>query len=104
MIKRPKSIEAAVASQISKEREALAKCVEERDQIASKLADFQKNFLPAAIREMGKRWLTDRVPDRLEAKGIDDPIYGHFLLDSTLATLLSHPLLQRLARVKQLSF
>ena len=44
------------------------------------------------------------MPSRLEAKGIDDPIYGHFLLDPTLATLLSHPLLQRLARVKQLSF
>jgi HD superfamily phosphohydrolase len=104
MIKRPKSIEDAVASQISKEREALVKCVEERDQVASKLAEFQKNFLPAAIREMGRRWLTDSVPDRLEAKGIDDPIYGHFLLDPKLATLLSHLLLQRLARVKQLSF
>jgi HD superfamily phosphohydrolase len=103
-IKRPKSIEDAVASQISKEREALAKCVEERDQIASRLAEFQKHFLPAAVREMGRRWLTDRVPNRLEAKGIDDPIYGHFLLNPTLATLLSHPLLQRLARVKQLSF
>jgi HD superfamily phosphohydrolase len=103
-IKRPKSIEDSVASQISKEREALAKCVEERDQVASKLAEFQKDFLPAAVREMGRRWLTDRIPDRLEAKGIDDPIYGHFLLDPTLATLLSHPLLQRLARVKQLSF
>ena len=104
MIKRPKSIEDAVVSLISKEREALSKCEEERDQAASKLVEFQKNFLPAAIREMGNRWLTDRVPDRLEAKGIDDPIYGHFLLDPILATLLSHPLLQRLARVKQLSF
>jgi HD superfamily phosphohydrolase len=97
MIKRPKSIEDAVVSQISKEREAFSKCVEERDQVASKLADFQRNLLPAAIREMGGRWLTVRVPDRLEAKGIDDPIYSHFLLDPTLATLLSHPLLQRLA-------
>jgi len=102
--KRPRSIEDAVAGLISKERSDLAECVEERDQIASKLTEFQKNFLPAAVREMGGRWLTDRVPDRLESKGIDDPIYGHFRLSPTLATLLSHPLLQRLARVKQLSF
>ncbi|PYX44543.1 MAG: hypothetical protein DMG79_20680 [Acidobacteria bacterium] len=100
--KRPKSPEAAAARLVSQLRNELENRTRERDQLSSKLAST--GILPVAVREMGRRWLTDRVPERLEAKGIDDPIYGHFLLDPTLATLLSHPLLQRLARVKQLSF
>lgn len=100
--KRPRSPEAAAARLVSQLRGELENRTRERDQLSSELANT--GILPAAVREMGRRWLTDRVPDQLGAKGIDDPIYGHFLLDPTLATLLSHPLLQRLARVKQLSF
>jgi HD superfamily phosphohydrolase len=100
--KRPRSPEAAAASLVSKLRNELENRTEERDQLSSKLAST--GTLAAAVKEMGRRWLTDAVPSRLGAKGIDDPIYGHLLLDPTLATLLSHPLLQRLARVKQLSF
>jgi HD superfamily phosphohydrolase len=99
---RPRSPEAAAAVLVSQLRNELDARTGERDQLSSRLAST--GLLPAAVREMGQRWLTKAVPSRLEAKGIDDPIYGHFLLDPTLATLLSHPLLQRLARVKQLSF
>lgn len=99
---RPRSPEAAAAILVSDLRNELENRTTERDQLSARLASA--GVLPAAVREMGQRWLTNAVPSHLEPKGIDDPVYGHFLLDRTVATLLSHPLLQRLARVKQLSF
>src|SRR5207247_11280136 len=102
--KRPKSPEDAAASLISEARQQFEICDKERVRITAALAEMERNLLPAVVRKMGRRWLTNEVPPLLEAQAIDDPIYGHILLNQILATLVSHPLLQRLARVKQLSF
>ncbi|PYP93337.1 MAG: hypothetical protein DMG65_01505 [Candidatus Angelobacter sp. Gp1-AA117] len=103
-INRPKSVEAAAAALISEARREKQTCEDERARISARLAEMEAGCFPAVVKELGQRWLTNAIPDSIERKGIDDPIYGHIALDKALATLASHPVLQRLARVKQLSF
>ena len=101
---RPKSPELAAAKLLNEERRALEKCGAERDASRERLAELQAGTFSATVKELGRRWLTGDVPNPIENRAIDDPIYGHIVLDKALATVVSHPLLQRLARVKQLSF
>ena len=103
-INRPKSPEEAAAGLISEARRDCKKCEEECAKISAQLSAMQAGHLPAVMKELGRRWLTSTVPNPIEDKAIDDPIYGHIVLDKALATVVPHPLLQRLARVKQLSF
>jgi HD superfamily phosphohydrolase len=103
-MKRPKSAEEAAAALISEARLDRQKCEEEKASISTRLAALESGYLPAVVKKLGKRWLTNTVPTSIGRKAIDDPIYGHIVLEKALATLTSHPLLQRLARVKQLSF
>jgi HD superfamily phosphohydrolase len=103
-INRPKSPEEAAAGLIAEARRDCKKWEDECAKVSAQLAAIQAGHLPAIVKELGRRWLTDTVPNPIERKAIDDPIYGHIVLDKALATLISHPLLQRLARVKQLSF
>lgn len=94
---RPKLPEEVAADLISKSEN-------ERDRTSARLAAIEAGYLPGVVKELGKRWLTNAIPTPIERKAIDDPIYGHIVLERALATLTSHPLLQRLAHVKQLSF
>jgi hypothetical protein len=67
-------------------------CALERKEIASlsaKLANVWRSMETQAERESGM---------------VDDPVYRHIVLDSATATVLSHPLVQRLNYIKQLSF
>ena len=50
------------------------------------------------------RWRSHEVVTSRTRRVIDDPIHGCIDLDDELATVLAHPLLQRLNRVRQLSF
>jgi HD superfamily phosphohydrolase len=101
---RPRSPELAAANLVIEARRDLEKCRVERNASNERLAELQSGLFSAAVKELGRRWLTATVPSPTENKAIDDPIYGHIVLDKALATVVSHPLLQRLARVKQLSF
>jgi HD superfamily phosphohydrolase len=49
-------------------------------------------------------WTQHYSPPRAEAIHIDDPIYRHLLVQEELATIFCHPIVQRLAHIKQLSF
>lgn len=86
-INRPKSPEEAAAGLISEARRDCQKCEDERAKIAAQLAEMQAGYLPAIVKGLGRRWLTDTVPNPTETKAIDDPIYGHIVLDKALATL-----------------
>jgi len=64
----------------------------------------QGHDIRAFMKELGSRWTMTgkfaRQPERL----IDDPVHGCITLDSDLATLVAQPVVQRLNRVRQLSF
>ena len=65
---------------------------------------LNKNELREFINVLGNRW---RLPTDFVLhlpRLIDDPIHGCVALDGVLSTLITQPIVQRLARVKQLSF
>lgn len=103
-IDRPKSPEEAAAKLVREARDESNRYKAERDTVAQRLSELQSGSFAAVIKELSRQWLTSTIPAPLDFRDIDDPIYGHIVLDKALATLVSHPLLQRLARVKQLSF
>jgi HD superfamily phosphohydrolase len=103
-IDRPKSPEEAAAKLVREARDESNKYKAERDAVAQRLSELQSGTFAAVIKELSRQWLTSAIPTALDSRDIDDPIYGHIVLDKALSTLVSHPLMQRLARVKQLSF
>jgi HD superfamily phosphohydrolase len=103
-IDRPKSPEEAAAKLVREARNESTRFKGERDAMAQRLSELQSGSFAAVIKELSRHWLTSKVPNTLDFRDVDDPIYGHIVLDRVLATLVSHPLVQRLARVKQLSF
>jgi len=62
------------------------------------------NELGAFVKVLGNRWTTPvdfvKHPPRL----VDDPVHGCVTLDSELSTVIAQPIVQRLSRVRQLSF
>jgi HD superfamily phosphohydrolase len=64
----------------------------------------QGNNLRAFMKDLGARWTSAREVARQPARLIDDPVHGCITLDSELATLVAEPMVQRLNRVRQLSF
>lgn len=70
----------------------------ERDELLCK-RDFA-----ASIRILANRWRSSEVAQPRKPRLIDDPVHSCVALDGALATVVSHPMLQRLNRVRQLSF
>jgi HD superfamily phosphohydrolase len=70
----------------------------------ARLADYEKSAVPNIALHLANHWRLKSVMPRAQPISIDDPVYGRIYLDEELATVLSHPILQRLNRVKQLSF
>src|SRR5258708_4396491 len=62
------------------------------------------NELRAFINVLGNHWRAPGNPVIHPPRLVDDPIHSCITLDSTLATLIAQPLVQRLGRIKQLSF
>jgi HD superfamily phosphohydrolase len=65
----------------------------------------EKNDLRAFVKVLGNQWRlsTEHLVLRPPLL-IDDPIHGAITLDSCLSTLIAEPIVQRLNRVRQLSF
>ncbi len=63
-----------------------------------------KNELRAFVNLLGSHWKTPEPFVVHPARIIDDPIHGCISLDSNLATLIAQPIVQRLGRIRQLSF
>jgi HD superfamily phosphohydrolase len=103
-IDRPKSPEEAAAKLVREARDESKRYEAERDSLAQRLSELQAGAFAAVIKELSRQWLTSTIPTPLDSRDVDDPVYGHIVLDKALSTLVSHPLVQRLARVKQLSF
>lgn len=103
-IDRPKSLEEAVAKLVREARDESNRYKAERDAVAQRLSELQAGTFAAVIRDLSRQWLTSSIPAALDFRDVDDPIYGHIVLDKVLATLVSHPLVQRLARVKTTFF
>lgn len=70
----------------------------------TRLEEYEKNTLPQIALRLADRWRLRAAVPRANSMSIDDPVYGRIYLDEELATVLSHPIVQRLHRVKQLSF
>ena len=70
----------------------------------ARLTDYEKSAVPNIALNLANHWRLKSVMPRAQSVSIDDPVYGRIYLDEELATVLSHPILQRLNRVKQLSF
>lgn len=74
------------------------------DEKRDRLAEYEKSALPNIALRLADHWRLKAVMPMAEPMSVDDPVYGRIYLDRELSTVLSHPILQRLARVKQLSF
>jgi HD superfamily phosphohydrolase len=98
MFCKPRIIEDVLADITRSERESRLAVEEERRLLLA------KNDLCAFVKVMANRWRTSATPSPKEWRVIDDPIHGCLVLEEPLATLLAHPMLQRLNRVRQLSF
>ncbi len=49
-------------------------------------------------------WTSNYTAPRTRAIHIDDPIYRHLLIQEEIAPIFNHPIVQRLAHIRQLSF
>ncbi len=69
----------------------------------STLRPMQENLIGSLAELLTKVWLTpsNKTHDKLF---FDDPVWGHTQIDEELAEVFSHPLIQRLNHIKQLSF
>ena len=64
----------------------------------------EKNDLLAFMSTLGKRWMESPPFIRCPPVLLDDPVHGCVSLDCDLATIVSRPIVQRLNRIRQLSF
>jgi HD superfamily phosphohydrolase len=62
------------------------------------------NHLRAFMSTLGKRWTESPPFTKCPPLLIDDPVHGCVSLDSDLATIIAQPIVQRLNRIRQLSF
>jgi HD superfamily phosphohydrolase len=56
------------------------------------------------VKILANRWTSSALVPIREPRTLDDPVHGSIELDTKLATVLGHPMVQRLNRVRQLSF
>ncbi len=62
------------------------------------------NELRAFVKLLGNRWKTPKELSLQAGRVVDDPVHGCVTLDARLATLVAQPIVQRLGRIRQLSF
>ena len=88
-----------VVSELSSERQRTAHSLQKTvDQLKS------GNDLRGFLNLLSSRWEQATDLKWHQPTLIDDPIYGCLTLDNTLSTLIAQPIVQRLSRIKQLSF
>ncbi len=88
-----------VVSELSSERQRTAHSLQKTvDQLKS------GNDLRGFLNLLSSRWRQATDLKWHQPTLIDDPIYGCLTLDNTLSTLIAQPIVQRLSRIKQLSF
>lgn len=79
--------------------------VAEVDSLRKTVDQFKSaNNLRSFIGVLNTRWTSPVDFARAEPRLIDDPIHACVTLDSTLSTLIAQPIVQRLSRIRQLSF
>lgn len=94
----PNVLDAAHLSVMSSDLQRLKQLEQERDALR------KDSELAGNVLLLADRWRSYEVVTSRTRRVIDDPIHGCIDLDDKLATVLAHPLLQRLNRVRQLSF
>jgi HD superfamily phosphohydrolase len=88
-----------VVSELSRQR------VAEVDSLRKTVDQFKSaNNLRSFIGVLNTRWTSPVDFAPAQPRLIDDPIHGCVTLDSTLSTLIAQPIVQRLSRIRQLSF
>jgi HD superfamily phosphohydrolase len=97
-ISHPKLLKQAI-TELSQEKEAAAATLQKTID-----AYADKNDLRAFMSALGKRWMEPPPFRRCHPALIDDPVHGCVSLDSDLATIIAQPIVQRLNRIRQLSF
>src|SRR5437660_505137 len=70
----------------------------------AQVSDARPDRLRRALAENRKIWLTKDIPKPGPTIYIDDPIYDQLVIEDRLTSIVRHPLIERLAHVKQLSF
>jgi HD superfamily phosphohydrolase len=103
-MRRPKTIEDAAASLLAKQLENTNALAREKDNVCAELEAQRRSTLAGMVKALANSWTSpDLAPHRAE-RTVDDPVYGRIVLDDRLATIVAHPIVQRLNHVKQLSF
>jgi HD superfamily phosphohydrolase len=97
-ISHPKSLKEALTAW-SKEKDVEAAALQQ-----TVAAYSAKNDLRAFMSTLGQRWIAAPAFSEYPAALIDDPVHGCISLDSDLATVIAQPIVQRLSRIRQLSF
>jgi HD superfamily phosphohydrolase len=107
----PKELEDACAELLAQERsraqsaELNARQLQtDLERTKTDLAVLQKKEFSALAAEFAGAWKTDQRQVPRKSCMVDDPVYLHVALDEATATVLSHPMVQRLNYIKQLSF
>lgn len=96
-MKAPRSLTLAIEEVASKLRS-------ERDKYEHERAAWAKSKFTGLVARLANQWRSDNVPKSRSPRTIEDPLYGRISFDSAISTVLAHPLVQRLHRIKQLSF
>jgi HD superfamily phosphohydrolase len=81
---------------------------DEKEKLQSEVTRLEGELLrrlPTRGKELASVWLT-KSRQRADCAFLhrDDPIYGELVIDEKLTPVLSHPLIQRLNHIRQLSF
>jgi hypothetical protein len=96
-MKQPRSLNLAI-------REVATKLRAERDKYEGEREAWNRSDLAGLVVRLADKWRSEEVPKDRSPRNIDDPLYGRVNFDTAVSTVLAHPLVQRLHRVKQLSF
>jgi HD superfamily phosphohydrolase len=84
---------------------ALQRKIDESAEMNNRVADRLAERLVQALRDNREIWLNNQKPVAvLDTIHIDDPIHQQVLIEDEIAPIYLHPLVQRLAHIKQLSF
>ncbi|TSA43011.1 HD domain-containing protein [archaeon] len=99
-----KSLRSATNQLMEKDR-ALSFLKNERDRIAGEFAEISNNPVGAFLRAVSEaRKNTEVFPATARGRVIRDRVFHELYLEPALDALLSHPIVDRLRSVKQLSF
>ena len=106
-IEKQKASERLLADEIEKRRD----CESEKGRLSAevqrltrRVEEGERSTFSSVVKVLADRWRSAEVASPREARSLDDPVYGRISLDEKLSTIFAHPLVQRLNRVRQLSF